>query len=416
MRARKALKRLRDISQRGRGEALILAAARVVSASCVLGIAVASARQLGPSARGEIVLVVTVTVLATELVSLGSDTSGRIMILRRSGIGVEDLLGLIAVLTLVQGAVVGVVLLVIEQVLGLLGASLIPVGVFLGMSVFQARMLTGAGFAIQRPLAVAARDTLGGLLPLVAVFFLAIDGRLSVQNVVGLTGLGYAIGSAYLWTVVLRHCNGFRLLPRNWRPLLSSGVPVLGSGLFQVIALRADRLVVGLALTTTSLGVYSIAATAAEAPRILLLAVTQILSNRIATGQVGRSSYLPVFCRIAVAYVACLIAVALVVPKILVPVVGSGFSDASRYVLTLVAAELLLGLHLMVMSALTGLAHFRNLPAPSAAGALVLVVGCVILVPSGGAMTAAVVRVVAFGVMAVVSSASLYRQLQRLGE
>ncbi|MEE2767925.1 MAG: hypothetical protein VX833_01775 [Actinomycetota bacterium] len=416
MRGNRAWDQLRRLSQRGRGEAVILGAARIVSASCALGIAVASARQLGPSARGEIVLVITVAMLVTELVCLGSDTTGRINILRRRGLGVEgveDLLGLSIALTLIQGVVVGAVLVVIGEFLGLLQPALIPVGVLVGVSMFQSRMLVSAGFAIRRPLAVAARDVVVGLLPLVAVLALAVNQRLSVQNVLGLTAAGYIAGGSYLWVVVLRRSGAIRIKPRTWFPLLVSGMPVLGSGLFQMVALRADRLIVGLAATTVSLGVYSVAATAAEAPRVLLLAVTQILSNRVATGEIVRTAYFRTITAVVAAHMVCLASVALVGPRILVPIVGSGFKEAKDQILLLVVAEALLGLHLVAVALLTGLAHFRNLPVPSAAGALVVVIGCASFVRGEGGMTAATVRVVAFGVMALISWISLYRQLTR---
>lgn len=413
MRGNTAWDQLRRLSQRGRGEAVILGAARIMSAACALGIAAASARQLGPSARGEIVLVITVVMLATEFVCLGSDTAGRINILRRGGLGVEDLLGLIIALTLVQGVVVGVVLIVIGEFLGLLQPALIPVGVLLGVSMFQAHMLISAGFAIRRPLAVATRDVLVGLLPLVVVLAFAVNQRLSVQNVLGLTAAGYIAGGFYLWVVVLRGPGAIRIKPRTWFPLLVSGMPVLGSGLFQMVALRADRLIVGLAATTVSLGVYSVAATAAEAPRVLLLAVTQILSNRVATGEITRPAYLRTITLVVTAHMVCLASVALVGPKILVPIVGDGFTEAKDQILLLVVSEALLGLYLVAMALLTGLAHFRNLPGPSAAGALVVVIGCASFVRGEGGMTAATVRTVAFGVMALLSWISVYRQLNR---
>ena len=69
---------------RGRGELAALSMGRAFSAVCALGVAIASARQLGPTARGEIVLVMAIAVISTEIMCLGADVTGRIQILRSS--------------------------------------------------------------------------------------------------------------------------------------------------------------------------------------------------------------------------------------------------------------------------------------------------------------------------------------------
>ena len=73
---------------RARGESVVVAVARLMSAGCSLLIAVISARHLGPTGRGEIVFVVTVSMLGSEFVSLGANVSGRIQVLRRAGVEV----------------------------------------------------------------------------------------------------------------------------------------------------------------------------------------------------------------------------------------------------------------------------------------------------------------------------------------
>ena len=403
--------RIRLWLERGRGESVALAAARIVGAVCALAVAVASARQLGPSARGEIVLVVTMAMIASEVMVLGTDVTGRIQILRRRGIGTEDLLGLTVTLTLFQGVVVGILLILTQELIGTIRPSLVPLGVLLGVSMFQGHMLTHLCFAVRRSLAVSLRDTMVGLVPFVPVFVLTASHRLSVEAVVGLVALGYVVGDVYLWIVVSRYSGPIRFSPRTWVQLLRSSFPVFFSTVAQTAAFRSDRMLLALAVGTTGLGIYSVAATAAEVPRLLLIPVTQVLANRIATGEIEQPQYLSLTRRVVGLYGLLLIGVAVVVPRLIVPVAGAGFSEAESPVVVLAIAEFLLGVHLAMAAVLTGLAHFRRLPVATSVGGLILIVGGLTVVPGGGIMEVAWLRVAAFGVMAAVSSSFVLRHL-----
>ena len=80
--------------QTARGEATAISLARMASSAGGILVALATARHLGPQGRGEIVFVVTVSMLASELVSLGTNVSGRIRILRSDSVRIDDYLGL----------------------------------------------------------------------------------------------------------------------------------------------------------------------------------------------------------------------------------------------------------------------------------------------------------------------------------
>ena len=166
---------------RGRGELAALSMGRAFSAVCALGVAIASARQLGPTARGEIVLVMAIAVISTEIMCLGADVTGRIQILRKEGVNIGDLLGLTVVLTVAQGAFVWLLLTIIESRVETIQPTVILPGVLLGVAVLQGHMLVAACFAVQKSLLIAGRDALVGLLPLVAVFFLWRSHLLDVE-------------------------------------------------------------------------------------------------------------------------------------------------------------------------------------------------------------------------------------------
>jgi O-antigen/teichoic acid export membrane protein len=268
---------------------------------------------------------------------------------------------------------------------------------------FFAHMMVDAAFAVRRTLETGIRDMIIGVLPMFLVVLVAVRGQLSVSLVIGLTAMGYVAGGAYLWRVVRRRTDRIRFVPSRWSLILRSGIPVLAGSLGQTVAFRADRLLVGLLSTSAALGVYSMAATAAELPRILLIPVTQILANRVAIGDITVRSLSSIFRRLALAYGVLMVGVGVVGAAIITPIVGPGFEAVRDSIAVLAFSEGLLGLFFVSASVLTGLGRFRRLPAPSLCGAAVIVVADIIVVPRFGGSGAAWVRVAGFGSMALVA-------------
>ncbi len=75
--------------------------------------------------------------------------------------------------------------------------------------------------------------------------------------------------------------------------------------------------------------------------------------------------------------------------------------------------EVLIGLYFLSIAVLTGLARFRRLPLPALLGSAILLLGDVLVVSEHGSLGAAWVRVVGFGVMAVVAMGSMATVLRR---
>ena len=382
----------------------MIAAARLVSAACALLVAIASARQLGPVGRGEIVFVITVGILSSELVGLGTNVSGRVQILRNAGVLIEDFLGLAVVLVAVQAAVVAGVLVTVGSLWFELDATVCAAGVGAGAAMFFAHMMLDASFAVRRTLATGVRDLLMGILPLVGVLIAVSTGRLSVSLVIVVTALGYICGGGYLWSVVRRETGPIRFTPSRWGPILRSGMPVLVGSFGQVVAFRADRLVLGLLSTSAALGIYSVAATTAELPRIVLMPATQVLANRIATGDVSTRDLRSPLTRLMAAYGILMVMVAVAAPSIFIPLLGGGFADARDLIAVLALSECLLAGFLLATAVLTGLGQFRWLPIPAIVGMSVIVSADMFVVPRFGGAGAAWVRVAGFGSMAMLAA------------
>ena len=274
---------------------------------------------------------------------------------------------------------------------------------------FFAHMMLDASFAVRRTLETGVRDLLIGILPVVGVLIAVSTGRLSVSLVIVMMAIGYIVGGGYLWGVVRRGTGPIRFTPSRWSPILRSGLPVLAGSFGQVVAFRADRLILGLLSTSAALGIYSVAATAAELPRIMLIPATQVLANRIATGDVSTRDLRSLLTRLMAAYGILMVMVAAVAPSIFIPLLGGGFADARDLIAVLALSECLLAVFLLSTAVLTGLGQFRWLPIPAIVGMSVIVSADMFVVPRFGGAGAAWVRVAGFGSMAMLAALLMRR-------
>ena len=274
---------------------------------------------------------------------------------------------------------------------------------------FFAHMMLDASFAVRRTLATGVRDLLMGILPLVGVLIAVSTGRLSVSIVIVMMAIGYIVGGGYLWGVVRRETGPIRFTPSRWSPILRSGMPVLAGSFGQVVAFRADRLILGLLSTSAALGIYSVAATAAELPRLVLIPATQVLANRIATGDISTRDLRSLLTRLMAAYGILMAVVAVVAPSIVIPLVGGGFADARDLIAVLALSESFLAVFLLSVAVLTGLGQFRMLPIPALVGMSAIVSADMFVVPRFGGAGAAWVRVAGFGSMAMRAALQMRR-------
>lgn len=396
-----------------RGEAAAISLARMASSAGGLLVAVATARHLGPQGRGEIVFVVTVAMLASELVSLGTNVSGRIRILRSDGVRIDDYLGLSLTLLIPQCLLMAITLELVGVDHVGIGRDSVVWGVLLGVAMLFALMMLDAAFAVRRTLATVWRDLAIGGVPLVGVAGLAISGRLDPGGTVAWTALGYGLGGAHLYRVVVRAGNRPRFTPARWGSIIRSGIPVLGGTLGQTVAFRADRMILGVAVSAGALGLYSVAATAVELPRVLLVPILQVLSNRLASGELRSADLTRVVARIGIAHVVVLTAIGFFGAPVVTAVVGRGFEPIGDLVGIMAIGEGLLAVYFVAMAVVTGLGRFHLLPAPAMSGAVVMVVLDLLVIPQGQTAGAAWVRSVAFGVMAAAGCVQAGRALSK---
>jgi O-antigen/teichoic acid export membrane protein len=164
-------------------------------------------------------------------------------------------------------------------------AALVGAGL-LGGSLLAQYTLFDAINAYGRTDWAAALDAVGSVAQIVLVLVLAARG---VQDVAAyLTALTVANGLQVGLELVSLRVMGISIRPRYrreaWRLLLRSGLPGAGLSLAQMLTFKVDRYLVGLFLTPTAVGLYSVAAAVPEMLRVPCVALSNSFFYRIASG------------------------------------------------------------------------------------------------------------------------------------
>jgi O-antigen/teichoic acid export membrane protein len=387
---------------RARTEAATLFGGKVVANIGQVGLAVVTARGLGPSGRGSVVMVVTVMIVTTIVCSVGTSV---VMRTRLAVNGARDLpifLGLTTVMAAVQIVLTGACVLVIGWAADLpLSAADIGIAAALGGAGLVVWMLIDISVGLGRARSLAVADSTGSLSQLVlyVLFVQFVDP--SIGAVLTAVLLGYLVEAGLLARVLpTRSLAADRAA---WASLLRAGVPTMQQAIAEFAAYRFDRLLIGLMLTPAVVGVYSVAATGAELLRLLPLAVGQIVSPRVAGGTMQeihlRSARWALLAAVGVAGVV----LALVGPLLIAPVLGSDFADAGRFLPALAASEVMLAMYQFDTQVIQGLGRVRDAAMPSIiCGPIVLVLDAA-LIPLLDAHGAALARLIGYGAMAIIA-------------
>lgn len=386
---------------------------KIVSAVATALVAIVSARQLGPSGRGVLVLLITVAGLSLLVCSLGINVSGRIHLVGQGkGADSGDYLGLSALLVSVQGMVTvfaGIALLGVVEV-RLSAHDLVLFGL-LGGCLLAQHLTTEAIYAYGHARVAAAVDAAGSIVQLGAVVILAQVSVTTVRSFVVALLVGGSFQVA-LALVTLRRV-GVSIRPRYrrapWILLIRRGLPGIATALAQVLTFRMDRYLVGVFLTPAAVGVYSVAATAPELLRLPLVALGQPIFFRLASGSAELRDFrrIRLICLIATALLAAVLAI--LAPFLVRTIFGSEFAGAVTPMRILLLAEGGIALYSVDGPSLVGVNRVRDASLAAVAALLVVVIGDLILIPAFGMVGAAWASVVAYTVMGAVAHVFLRR-------
>lgn len=202
---------------------------------------------------------------------------------------------------------------------------------------------------------------------------------------------------------------------RDLSVIIRRGLPALGLTGGLVIALRADRYVLGLSAGPAAVGVYSLAATLAETARNVPTAVGQIFLRDTALGrgaaQLVRAGRVAFIGAAAAGGVVLLASHAL-----LVPIFGPEFAEARSLLLLLVLAELCFVPFFVTSRGLVGGGWTTAAGVLGTVGGFVAIVAYVVAAGAFGAVGTAIASVAVYAGLSIGSSVLLRTRLKAAGQ
>jgi O-antigen/teichoic acid export membrane protein len=360
---------------------LQLPAWSVVQMATQMGVALLSARWLGPGDRGDLVLATTIATLMLLLSSLGAGLASRVILAEPVRWWTwSRYLGLSAALTVphvVLSATVGLAVLLqlsagdtgialpfVVYSATALSAHLLREGLH-GLGRHRTTMAIDVASAATQLLLIAGLHIEGLLTPATALYAGAVcyAGSITVQALIGraadVVGRGRPrVGAAEWW----REVRGFLSISRF----------ALVAALGQSFVLNGDRLVLGATGSSAQVGIYAAASSLAQVAWVAPVALAPMLTRRVAaagTLEAWRSMYPRVL-----ALTGALAVVMAFLGWFAIPILlGDAFVPARHVLPILCLAALPYASYQVDAAACAGLRDMRT-------GALGALVGCIALV------------------------------------
>jgi len=384
------------------------------SNGCLTVLAIVTARALGPSNRGVLVLLLTVVLFSLLLGSLGVNVGARTQLVAPvdpvpSGhyaglvltlLGLQTLLCLAAASTLLPLA--NVTLPAGQRVLfALLGT--VTLGVYLLNDAMNAY-----GWVAQS----SAVDACGSAAQLVIVVGVIAAGAPRLAPIM----VGLILGSILqmLIAVAVLRRRGIDLRPRcsrrSWRRLVRSGLPGMGAGLGEVLTFRVDRYLLAVFATPAAVGFYSVASTAPEILRLPSLALSTPIFHRVASGTADVRDFRKIRRLCLLGTVAMAGITALVAPLLIKLTFGPEYAASVTPLRILLLGELGIALYHLDGSALGGLGHMSSVSIASLSGFVLVAVADVLLIRAYGVAGAAWASAITYTAMGLLVTSFLRRR------
>lgn len=378
-----------------------------------------TARQLGADGRGAIVLVVTVVSFASILCTLGLPVAARLRLVDTKGaVSLGDYLGLSVVVLLAEGAVTALVASTILPVMGVeTDAELAGVVGLFAVLHGGLYLLVAALLAYGRLVTASFSDASGFLLQGGACVVAAVAGVDSITSYVAvLTVALIPPVLAALWSL---GNLGHGLRPRadlaRWKTLLRTGLPSIATVIGESATYRIDRLILGVFATPAAVGVYSVAATAAEILRFLPASASQVVFFETARGKMLPEQLRRVRRATLIGVASAGLVAAFAAPVAIRVTLGAEFDGAVNPLRILLFAELAGSVYILGSSVLSASDRVGLAARAASVGVLVVVAADLALIPPFASAGAAWASVLAYGAMALVSERLIRRTLGREG-
>lgn len=388
------------------GTTLSIIVCRGVSVLAASAVAILSARQLGPSGRGALVLMLTLAPFTAVVTGMGVNVAGRVhMVAADDPVPIGEYFGLTGALAALNGLVcagVGAVLLPLAGV-GLSAGGLVLFGA-VGATLLLQFAVTDALNTFGHTVAAAAIESAGFLLQVVLAVALVLHGTRRFQPFVAAVMVAGWLHITVTLVLLRRRVGPIepRYDRRNWGRLVRTGWPAIPSTLSQLLTFRVDRYIVGVFLNPAAVGVYSVAATVPEFLRIIPLALGQSIFYRVASRQSRPTDFRRALTVCVAATAGLGVAISLLAPLGVRVLFGPAFSGAVTPLRILLLAEVAMAVFNVDGAVLSGMGRFKEGAAASLVGVGVVLAFDFVLIAADGITGAAWASVIAYSVMAVI--------------
>jgi O-antigen/teichoic acid export membrane protein len=379
-------------------------------------VAVITARILGPTGRGVLVLIATAATYLMLVSSLGVPISGRVLLGRgdrKTTIGQYLGLGLLLLIVQIVVTMAVVRLLLIRVGIPVTIGEDVLVGLY-GGGLMANYLLVNGLYGLDLSVQAASVQVGGAILQLVPVVVLGLVGIASPWPYVGVM-LGGMLGQVGISLLILGWRESLAwpsFSAVTWLALVAKGIPAIGLNLGQAGVLRIDRILIGLFLSASAVGIYSIAATATEIVWLVPTALSQVLFHQFAS----RSVHLPSATRarfISLGFsFATALAIFAIAPLAIDRLVGAKFASAVLPLRILVVGAVFLSSYQLDAFALAARGKIGLAAGATVIGFIAVFVADLLLIPSYGIVGAAWASLVAYSMLAMLVRLMVRRDSQ----
>lgn len=275
---------------RSPGASLGAVTVNVAALALLMGtFAIVTGRLLGPSARGIVVIFMTLSSMLMVLGSFGTNTFARVhLVSPKERLPLEKYLGLVGMLAFAQ---VG-----ISSIFGGLAMwatdSLPNLMVLLFLVLYSvlnlvSYMLRDGIYAFGHNGRASRADPLAAALQLILVLAIWAIWGLTLDRALLVVTVSQAFCAAYL-LLQFRRVGLPLTVSFSWKSCLhqiKGGLPALITNLGQTLIFRIDRVLLAFLATTAAVGIYSVAVTITEALLLIPISIGQAMFHRLASGR-----------------------------------------------------------------------------------------------------------------------------------
>jgi O-antigen/teichoic acid export membrane protein len=389
-------------------ESRVVVATGVQAAAGIL-FALLTARWLGPQSRGAVVVFMTTASFLMLVGSWGISTGSRVLLNGSPPLGLTRYMRQARILSLIHLLTASTVgLLVLAKTGGMptiwVGVIFVPFAAAQLYCYFQREALHGIG----RHRSALYGEVLSFSLLTAGVIILHAGGKLNLVDVCLVVLIGYLAQVGFLTARLATYHQSAPVGHFTIRELMKFSMPALVTTLGQSFVIRGDRLVLGLLAGAAPVGIYGAAASFTEVLWLIPSGVAQVAFRRASLTRTSRAGAAGRRITLLITAAACLVLMVCTKPLVMI-LLGPAYAQAIPLAYILIPASLPMASYTLDVAVLNGLGRLSHSGHATTLGSVVLLVGCLAMIPTLGAFGAAWSSLVSYTAMAGLARWYLHR-------